>query len=162
MPTTAQEKADCTKWLSPQQLHQVIIGPPTLDFGQVCLRSVITRNLSIVNNLNQYIHIVAEVSCVMIKPLIKANQYMYIKELLSNSKLTDNSIYFICLPFVKNQNSLILNCTKWHRYFNFLKYINYCGQSESSDVICLKYNHILVVYPVRLKFLSEQQQYTSK
>ncbi|KAK3096977.1 hypothetical protein FSP39_005325 [Pinctada imbricata] len=63
VPSTKQEKTDCTRWLSPQELHQIIIGPPTLDFGKVCLRSVVTRNLSIVNNLNQHIHIVAEIDC---------------------------------------------------------------------------------------------------
>ncbi|XP_052708553.1 cilia and flagella-associated protein 47-like isoform X1 [Crassostrea angulata] len=63
LPTTKVEKADCSKWLSPQQLHQVVIGPATLDFDKVCLRSVVTRNLSIINNLDQYIHIVAEIDC---------------------------------------------------------------------------------------------------
>jgi hypothetical protein len=64
VPTTKVEKADCSKWLSPQQLHQVVIGPATLDFDKVCLRSVVNRNLSIINNLNQYIHIVAEVGII--------------------------------------------------------------------------------------------------
>ncbi|XP_021363645.1 cilia- and flagella-associated protein 47-like isoform X2 [Mizuhopecten yessoensis] len=63
VPTTKKEKLDCSKCLSPQQLHQIIIGPPTLDFGQVCLRSVCTKNLAIINNLDTNIHIVAEIDC---------------------------------------------------------------------------------------------------
>ncbi|XP_071134806.1 cilia- and flagella-associated protein 47-like isoform X3 [Mytilus edulis] len=83
VPTTNEEKADCTKWLSPQQLHQIIVGPPVLDFGKVCLRSVRTMNLSIVNNLKQHIHVVAEIDCrelrqssplsQVIPPMSKAN-----------------------------------------------------------------------------------------
>ncbi|KAL5010428.1 hypothetical protein ScPMuIL_012733 [Solemya velum] len=63
VPSTNKEKAECTKILSPQQLHQVVIGPANIEFGQVCLRSINTRNLSVTNNLDQYIHIVAEIDC---------------------------------------------------------------------------------------------------
>ncbi|XP_048239518.1 cilia and flagella-associated protein 47-like isoform X3 [Haliotis rufescens] len=63
VPTTQQEKADCRKWLSPQQLHQLIIGPPTIDFSSVCLRSNSQKELNIINNLDQYIHVVAEIDC---------------------------------------------------------------------------------------------------
>ncbi|XP_013416633.1 cilia- and flagella-associated protein 47 isoform X1 [Lingula anatina] len=63
VPITPQEKADCSMWLSPQQLHQVVIGPPTIDFEEVCLRSNNTKDLNIVNNLDQYIHVVVEIDC---------------------------------------------------------------------------------------------------
>ena len=33
-----------------------------MDFGQVCLRSVSSKDLMIVNNLNSFIHVVVEVS----------------------------------------------------------------------------------------------------
>lgn len=39
-----------------------ISGPPTIDFGQVCLRSVSIKHLEIVNNLDQYVQVVAEVN----------------------------------------------------------------------------------------------------
>ena len=32
-----------------------------MDFGQVCLRSVSSKDLMIVNNLNSFIHVVVEV-----------------------------------------------------------------------------------------------------
>ncbi|XP_035825915.1 cilia- and flagella-associated protein 47 [Aplysia californica] len=63
VPTTLEEKRDCKRWLTPQQLHQIIVGPPTIDFGQICLRSCCQRELNVVNNLDQYIHIVAEIDC---------------------------------------------------------------------------------------------------
>ena len=39
----------------------MIIGPPLVDFGKVCLRSTSRRDISIVNNLDSYIHIVVQV-----------------------------------------------------------------------------------------------------
>ena len=63
VPITPEEKRDCSKVLSPQELYQVIIGPPTIDFGEVCLKSVSTKLLNIVNNLDQYIHVNVHVDC---------------------------------------------------------------------------------------------------
>ena len=62
VPTTAQEKADCKKILSPAELHRIAIGPPTIDFKQVCLRSVNQKEVTIVNSLDQFIHVVVNVS----------------------------------------------------------------------------------------------------
>ncbi|BFZ09423.1 hypothetical protein BsWGS_12463 [Bradybaena similaris] len=67
VPTTAAEKKDCVKWLSPQELHQVVVGPPAVEFGQVCMRSVCQKELKIINNLSQFIHIVAEIDCVELR-----------------------------------------------------------------------------------------------
>ena len=61
IPTSNKEKADCKKILSPQELHQVIIGPPLVDFSKVCLRSTSRRDISIVNNLDTNIHVVVQV-----------------------------------------------------------------------------------------------------
>ncbi|XP_059154686.1 cilia- and flagella-associated protein 47-like isoform X2 [Physella acuta] len=63
IPITEQEKKDCNRWLTPQQLHHVVIGPPTIDFGVICLRSVCQKELNIINNLDTYIHLVAEIDC---------------------------------------------------------------------------------------------------
>ncbi|XP_033635373.1 cilia- and flagella-associated protein 47-like isoform X1 [Asterias rubens] len=63
IPMTSQEKADCKKILTPQQLHQVVIGPPTLDFGQVCLKSTSVQKLNIINNLDQFIHVEVDIDC---------------------------------------------------------------------------------------------------
>ena len=49
-----------------QDLHKVIIGPPTIDFGEVCLRSTNQKQLRVINNLNQYIHVqVSNANCKM-------------------------------------------------------------------------------------------------
>ena len=37
-----------------------------LDFGQVCLRSITTKNLNIVNNLDRHVLVIAEVSFLQI------------------------------------------------------------------------------------------------
>lgn len=63
VPVTQEEIIDCKKWLNPQELHQVIIGPPTIDIGKVCLRSVSQKELTIINNLMQYIIVEAEIDC---------------------------------------------------------------------------------------------------
>ncbi|XP_052808119.1 cilia- and flagella-associated protein 47-like isoform X2 [Mya arenaria] len=63
VPTTSQEKVDCARFLTPQEQHQVVIGPALLDFGQVCLKSITTKNLEIVNNLDQNVLVVAEIDC---------------------------------------------------------------------------------------------------
>ncbi|XP_022089961.1 cilia- and flagella-associated protein 47-like isoform X2 [Acanthaster planci] len=63
VPMTPQEKADCKKILTPQQLHQVVIGPPTIDFGQVCLKSTSVQKLNIINNLDQFIHVEVDIDC---------------------------------------------------------------------------------------------------
>ena len=36
-------------------------GPPSVNFGEVCARSSCERELSIVNNLEQFVHVVIEV-----------------------------------------------------------------------------------------------------
>ncbi|CAG5120336.1 unnamed protein product, partial [Candidula unifasciata] len=67
IPTTLTEKNDCAKWLNPQELYQVIVGPPVIDFGQVCVRSICQKEVKIINNLSQFIHIVAEIDCLELR-----------------------------------------------------------------------------------------------
>ncbi|KFU94784.1 Uncharacterized protein CXorf22, partial [Chaetura pelagica] len=63
MPSSTQEKKDCSLTLTPKQLHQILIGPSTIDFGDVCVRSPTTRKLHIINNLlvNIWIQIEIEI-----------------------------------------------------------------------------------------------------
>ncbi|KAI0223616.1 Cilia- and flagella-associated protein 47 [Lamellibrachia satsuma] len=63
VPTGPVEEADCSCRLTPNELHQIIIGPPTIDFGEVCLKSVSEKCLNIVNNLEQFIHVIVELDC---------------------------------------------------------------------------------------------------
>ncbi|XP_043927775.1 cilia- and flagella-associated protein 47 [Protopterus annectens] len=57
VPYTDQEKEDCCLTLTPMQLHEIVIGPSTVDFGEVCIHSSSTRPLNIINNLPQHIWI---------------------------------------------------------------------------------------------------------
>ncbi|NXX89936.1 CFA47 protein, partial [Centropus bengalensis] len=56
-PSSSQEKKDCSLTLTSKQLHQVLIGPSIMDFGDVCVYSTTTRKLHIINNLSVHIWI---------------------------------------------------------------------------------------------------------
>jgi hypothetical protein len=73
VPTTQKEKTDCAILLSPSQLFKIVVGkvdllitsfayinkkfsgPPELNFGEVCVNAPITKFLSVLNNLDQFI-----------------------------------------------------------------------------------------------------------
>ncbi|NXV04029.1 CFA47 protein, partial [Cettia cetti] len=61
MPSSTQEKEDCRLTLTQKQLHQIFIGPSTIDFGDVCVYSTTTKELHIINNLSVHIWIQIEV-----------------------------------------------------------------------------------------------------
>ncbi|NXK65254.1 CFA47 protein, partial [Sylvietta virens] len=61
MPSSTREKEDCRRTLTRKQLHQIFIGPSTLDFGDVCVCSTTTRDLHIINNLSVHIWIQIEI-----------------------------------------------------------------------------------------------------
>ncbi|KAM6211408.1 cilia- and flagella-associated protein 47 [Sarcoramphus papa] len=61
MPSSTQEKEDCSRTLTPKQLHQILIGPSTMDFGDVCVYSTTARKLYIINNLLVHIWIQIEI-----------------------------------------------------------------------------------------------------
>ncbi|XP_063136439.1 cilia- and flagella-associated protein 47 isoform X2 [Rattus norvegicus] len=74
-PTTHQEKHDCSKVLTPKQIHQVIVGPSVLNFGNVCVKSTNTQLLHIVNMLPMYILIQLDID---LEELQKTNQFSYV------------------------------------------------------------------------------------
>ncbi|NXH20534.1 CFA47 protein, partial [Bucco capensis] len=60
VPSSAQEKEDCSLTLTSRQLHQILIGPSTIDFGDVCVYSSTVRQLHIINNLLVHIWVQIE------------------------------------------------------------------------------------------------------
>ncbi|ETE59699.1 putative protein CXorf22, partial [Ophiophagus hannah] len=60
-PLSQQEIEDCSLILTPKQLHQIVIGPSTIDFGEVCVHSTTTRKMHIINNLPVHIWIQIEI-----------------------------------------------------------------------------------------------------
>ncbi|NXG20600.1 CFA47 protein, partial [Grallaria varia] len=60
-PSSAQEKEDCSLTLTHKQLHQIFIGPSTIDFGDVCVYSTTTKELHIINNLLVHIWVQIEI-----------------------------------------------------------------------------------------------------
>ncbi|NXJ05752.1 CFA47 protein, partial [Odontophorus gujanensis] len=81
MPFSTQEKDDCNLTLKPKQLHQILIGPSTMNFGDVCVHSTTVSKLHIINNLlvNVWIQIDIEIDelevtgplCQVVPPLTK-------------------------------------------------------------------------------------------
>ncbi|XP_067896652.1 cilia- and flagella-associated protein 47-like isoform X2 [Heterodontus francisci] len=63
VPSSLQEEKDCSLTLTSQQLHQISIGPTTIDFGKVCVHSTSIQNLNIVNNLPMHILIEVTTDC---------------------------------------------------------------------------------------------------
>ncbi|NXR19063.1 CFA47 protein, partial [Cinclus mexicanus] len=61
VPSSTQEKEDCSLTLTHKQLHQIFIGPTTIDFGDVCVYSTTTKELHIINNLSVHIWIQMEI-----------------------------------------------------------------------------------------------------
>ncbi|XP_056412134.1 cilia- and flagella-associated protein 47 isoform X3 [Hyla sarda] len=63
MPRSVTEKEDCNLVLTPQQLHHIVIGPSTIDFGEVCVRSTSVKEMIIINSLPTYIWVQVEIDC---------------------------------------------------------------------------------------------------
>ncbi|KFP63270.1 Uncharacterized protein CXorf22, partial [Cariama cristata] len=61
VPSSTQEKKDCSLTLTSKQLHQILIGPSTMDFGEVCVYSTTTRELHVTNSLLVHIWIQMEI-----------------------------------------------------------------------------------------------------
>nr|XP_031529130.1 cilia- and flagella-associated protein 47 [Vicugna pacos] len=74
-PSTAHEKHDCGLILTPKLIHQVIVGPSVLNFGDVCVNSTNTRLLHVVNMLPMHILIQLDVNLVELR---KTNQFSYV------------------------------------------------------------------------------------
>nr|XP_023490286.1 cilia- and flagella-associated protein 47 isoform X1 [Equus caballus] len=74
-PSTPREKHDCSLILTPKQIHQVIVGPSVLNFGDVCVNSTNTHLLHVVNMLS--IHVLIQLD-VNLEELRKTNQFSYV------------------------------------------------------------------------------------
>nr|XP_058147688.1 cilia- and flagella-associated protein 47 [Dasypus novemcinctus] len=74
-PSTPQEKQDCSLILTPKQIHQVIVGPSVLNFGDVCVNSMNTHLLHVINMLSMHILIQLDID---LAELQKTNQFSYV------------------------------------------------------------------------------------
>ncbi|XP_012585704.1 PREDICTED: calponin homology domain-containing protein 2 [Condylura cristata] len=74
-PSTPHEKYDCSLLLTPKQIHQVVVGPTVLNFGDVCVNSTNTRLLHVINMLPMHIFIQLDVN---LDELRKTNQFSYV------------------------------------------------------------------------------------
>ncbi|KAM8753166.1 cilia- and flagella-associated protein 47 [Rhynchonycteris naso] len=74
-PSTPQEQCDCSLMLTPRQIHQVIIGPAILNFGDICVNSINNRPLHVVNMLSTHVLIKLDLN---LKELKKTKQLSYV------------------------------------------------------------------------------------
>uniref|UniRef100_A0A8C7BQ83 Cilia and flagella associated protein 47 n=1 Tax=Neovison vison TaxID=452646 RepID=A0A8C7BQ83_NEOVI len=74
-PSTPHEKHDCSLILTPKQIHQVIVGPSVLNFGDICVNSTNTRLLHVINMLPMHILINLDIN---LEELQKTNQFSYV------------------------------------------------------------------------------------
>ncbi|TNN43031.1 Cilia- and flagella-associated protein 47 [Liparis tanakae] len=63
VPSTSQEVADCNRTLTAHELYQVVIGPLSVDFGEVCVHSLCVQQLELVNHLSVFVWLQLEVDC---------------------------------------------------------------------------------------------------
>ncbi|KAK7893462.1 hypothetical protein WMY93_022614 [Mugilogobius chulae] len=63
VPSTNQEMAECNRTLTIQELYQVVIGPLSVDFGEVCVKSVCTQTVEMINHLPVHVWVQLEVNC---------------------------------------------------------------------------------------------------
>ncbi|XP_072471294.1 cilia- and flagella-associated protein 47 isoform X2 [Notamacropus eugenii] len=61
IPSIPQAKEDCSVILTPKQLYQVVIGPSVLDFGDICVNYICTKQMHVINNLPLHILVRLEI-----------------------------------------------------------------------------------------------------
>ncbi|XP_012863928.1 cilia- and flagella-associated protein 47 [Echinops telfairi] len=74
-PSTPEEKQDCSLALTPKQIHQVVIGPSILNYGDVCMRSTSTLTLHIINMLPVHVSVRLDID---FQELQKTKQLSYV------------------------------------------------------------------------------------
>ncbi|XP_057573657.1 cilia- and flagella-associated protein 47 [Hippopotamus amphibius kiboko] len=84
-PSSPQEKHDCSLNLTPKQIHQVLVGPSVLNFGDVCVNSTNTHLLHVINMLP--IHILIQLD-VNLEELRKTNQFSYVIPPISSTYIS--------------------------------------------------------------------------
>ncbi|XP_055987073.1 cilia- and flagella-associated protein 47 [Sorex fumeus] len=74
-PSTPIEKHHCSIILTPKQIHQVIIGPSVLNFGEVCVHSINSQVINIINMLS--VHVLIDFD-IQFKELEKSKQFSFV------------------------------------------------------------------------------------
>lgn len=65
MPLTIsgnRDKERVSVQLTPSQIYKIIVAPSVIDFDEVCIKSVSSKNLEFFNTLDQAIYVELEVS----------------------------------------------------------------------------------------------------
>ncbi|KAG2493472.1 hypothetical protein HYH03_008289 [Edaphochlamys debaryana] len=60
-PVTEQERIDCSRELSKEELARLVVGPRVVDFGKVSMGSTNTRHLVVANTLDTHINVVLDI-----------------------------------------------------------------------------------------------------
>ncbi|XP_006881910.1 PREDICTED: uncharacterized protein CXorf22 homolog [Elephantulus edwardii] len=74
-PLTSKEKEDCRILLTSKQIHQVIIGPSVLNYGDICVNSTNTKSIHMINMLPTFVFIQFDIN---FPELQKTKQLSYV------------------------------------------------------------------------------------
>ena len=58
---SGREKERVSVQLTPTQIYKILVSPSVIDFGEVCIKTVSSKNLEFVNTLDQPIYVELEV-----------------------------------------------------------------------------------------------------
>lgn len=59
---SGREKERVSVQLTPTQIYKILVSPSVIDFGEVCIKTISSKNLEFVNTLDQPIYVELEVS----------------------------------------------------------------------------------------------------
>ncbi|XP_074066731.1 cilia- and flagella-associated protein 47 [Macrotis lagotis] len=79
-----QAREECNLMLTPKQLHQVVIGPSVLNFGDICVNCLCTKPVHVINNLPLYIVVRLEIDHEELK---NTNPLSYVVPPASNTSI---------------------------------------------------------------------------
>ncbi|KAJ0009340.1 hypothetical protein NQD34_001042 [Periophthalmus magnuspinnatus] len=98
--------AECNRTLTIKEFYQVDIGPLSVDFGEVCVRSVCTQRLEMINHLSTHVWVQLQVDC---PELQGSSPVSYVLSPHSQTALTltfqstDLGEFYRTVPYTVNQ-----------------------------------------------------------
>ncbi|CAH2223146.1 cilia- and flagella-associated 47 [Pelobates cultripes] len=140
IPCTAAEKQDCSLTLTPQQLHQVMIGPSAIDFGEVCIGSLSVKEMSIINSLPKNIWVQVEIDC---EELQQTSPLSYVMPPMSKTEIP---VAFETSSFGKFKKSITYTVNNKHTGYVLItaKAVSVALELSSHELV-LRPNHDFLV-----------------
>ncbi|XP_012497537.1 PREDICTED: calponin homology domain-containing protein 2 [Propithecus coquereli] len=110
-PSTLQEKNDCSIILTPKHIHQVIVGPSVLNFGNICVNSTSDHLLHVINMLPIHILIQFDTN---LEELRKTKQFSYVIPPTCNTNISVTFQFTMLGKFWKSFTFTVNNTPSGH------------------------------------------------